>query len=292
MFYRRVKSQDEAEGSLLVSGESAAIRERILELRKRLSQLEATEHLPNPALAVAFLGLLIIQGFHEAEQVVQVFQRFVLDIQNAKGLLGQYFDQEPLQFAYNILFFLLLVSVYALSGAHRPQLWSRGTAAWWLLTVGILIQGYHAIEHIFKIWQFVEFGRDGTPGILGNALHLMWLHFALNTAAYLPVIVAYWIGGFYRHLAADLIAGWNQIANHRQAQPESRAHLGCLAGLCSWVWRDSLLRLAERELPQHCVDPIPRQRYRSTKTLRWGQELTSGIRLTGVPTPFKPARPY
>ena len=108
MFYRRVKSQDEAEGSLLVSGESAAIRERILELRKRLSQLEATGHLPNPALAVAFLGLLIIQGFHEAEQVVQVFQRFVLDIQNAKGLLGQYFDQEPLQFAYNILFFFSL----------------------------------------------------------------------------------------------------------------------------------------------------------------------------------------
>ncbi len=227
MFYRRVKSQDEAEGSLLVSGESAAIRERILELRKRLSQLEATGHLPNPALAVAFLGLLIIQGFHEAEQVVQVFQRFVLDIQNAKGLLGQYFDQEPLQFAYNILFFLLLVSVYALSGAHRPQLWSRGTAAWWLLTVGILIQGYHAIEHIFKIWQFVEFGRDGTPGILGNALHLMWLHFALNTTAYLPVIVAYWIGGFYRHLAADLIAGWNQVAN----QPASSTGVKSSPGL-------------------------------------------------------------
>ena len=211
--YKSEKPAEETEEVLLVSGESEALRERIRELRERLSRLEANGHLPNPALAVAFLGLLIIQGFHETEQAIQVFQRFVLDIADAKGLLGQYFDQEPLQFAYNVLFFLLLISVYTLSGAHRPQIWTRGTTTWWLLTVAAIIQGYHVVEHIFKIWQFVEYGRDGTPGILGNALHLVWLHFALNTAVYLPLIAAYWLGGFHRHLTVDLVEGWNQVAN-------------------------------------------------------------------------------
>ncbi len=53
---------------------------------------------PVPHSRLPFLGLLIIQGLYQAEQTVQVFQRFVLEIQEAKGLLGHLFDQEPLQF--------------------------------------------------------------------------------------------------------------------------------------------------------------------------------------------------
>ena len=207
------------EEQLLASGESEAIREQIRELQERLSRLEANGYLPSPSLAVAFLGLLIILGFHQAEQTVQVFQRFVLEIQEAKGLLGHLFDQEPLQFAYNVLFLLLLLSVYVLSGAHRPQIWTRGTTTWWLLTLAAIIQGYHVVEQTFKLVQFVEYGRDGTPGILGNALHPIWVNFALTTAAFVPLIAVFWLGGFYRRLTADLVEGWNQVTNQPHHSP-------------------------------------------------------------------------
>ncbi len=75
------------------------------------------------------------------------------------------------------------------------------------------------VEHTFKLVQFVEYGRDGTPGILGNALHPIWLHFALTTTSFVPLIAAYWLGGFYRHLTADLVEGWNQIANQPRHSP-------------------------------------------------------------------------
>ena len=187
------------------------------ELDGRLSRVHLKKTNHSPALAISFIGVLLVQGAHEIELVFRVVQHAVLDIPEAKGLLGQFFELEPLHLAYNLPFLLLLLLVYRLSGAHRPDLWTRGMTAWWLLNIAVFIQCYHVAEHLFKIGQFIDTGRDGTPGILGNAFDLIWLHFALNTVAYLPAAAAFWVGGFQRHLGADLRAAWAELGGRSTA---------------------------------------------------------------------------
>ena len=164
------------------------------------------QHTANPALAVAFLTALLVQGVHQAEHFVQLFQRFVLEVTVANGILGHYFNLDLLHFAYNLLFFWLLFLVYKLSGAQRPDLWPRGMTSWWLLSIALALQGYHLVEHVVRIWQVIDIGRAGSSGSSG-----FWMYFLLSTSTYLPVVAAFWLGGFHRHLAADLRSAWREL---------------------------------------------------------------------------------
>ena len=150
-------------------------------MRDSASPNEFSDQAPNAALALNFVVLLLIQGCHQIDSALRVVQRFLLSAPEANGLIGRYFDLEPLHLAYNIPILCFLLLVYRLSGAHKPDGWTRGMTAWWLITIALIVQGYHVIEHLFKIWQFIETGREGTPGILGNALDPIWLHFIINT---------------------------------------------------------------------------------------------------------------
>ena len=184
------------------------------------SSIHQAEHAQNPVLALAFLTLLAVQAGHEAEHLVELLQRFVLHFAVASGILGQFFHPELLHLAYNLLLFWLLLLVYTLSGAQRPRLWRRGMASWWLLTISFVIQSFHLFEHFVKMWQFVDTGRLGTPGILGHEFDLIWSHFLLSTFTYLPVTAAFWLGGFHRHVASDLRLVWTElIARFRQRAP-------------------------------------------------------------------------
>ncbi len=196
-----------------MSGEADLQEDRTTTGIKRVAQGR------NPALAVAFLGLLLVQGWHEVEHVVQVLQRFVFSIPTGSGVLGQTFDVEPLHLAYNLAFFCLILLVYRLSGTLRPGLWQRGMIAWWLLTIVVAFQGYHVVEHLFKVAQFINTGKNGTPGILGNFFNLVWLHFTFNTVEYLLLVAAFWLGGFYRHFGTDLRAAWQQLSGQRSYGP-------------------------------------------------------------------------
>jgi hypothetical protein len=199
--------------------ERAALEGEIGALRARLARLQAERPLPNPPVTVGFLGLLALQGAHEVEHVVQVVQRYVLRIPDGNGVLGHVFDVEPVHLAYNLAFLWILVMLYRIVGAHRPEQWTRGPVAWWLLSGALLVQGYHLVEHIFKIVQYLDIGRNGTPGILGNALDLVWLHFSFNTIEMAALLAAFVAGRFYREAGADLRALGRRIADLRRPRP-------------------------------------------------------------------------
>src|SRR5205823_4077713 len=75
-----------------------------------------------------------------------------------------------------------------------------GRRSGWQLTG----QAYHSLEHVVKIVQFLDTGRNGTPGILGRWIPVVWLHFAFNTIIYAPLLAAFFLGGFPRAIGRDL----------------------------------------------------------------------------------------
>jgi hypothetical protein len=149
------------------------------------------------------LEALIIQGLHEVEHIVQVVQRTWLGIHNGAGVFGSVFDQEPVHLVYNLAFLALLGLAYL--GCRRAgAIPRRSSLVIGLLTLALLAQSYHFVEHTVKMAQFLESGRNGTPGILGNWLPIVWLHFGFNTLIYLPVVAAFLLGGFPGRLGRDL----------------------------------------------------------------------------------------
>src|SRR3954451_937326 len=68
--------------------------------------------LTRDAVALLFLEMMVLQGFHEMEHIVQVYQRAVLGIGNGAGMLGSVFDVEPVHMVYNLAFLVLLGGVW------------------------------------------------------------------------------------------------------------------------------------------------------------------------------------
>src|SRR5262249_52445197 len=69
--------------------------------------------LTRDAVALLFFEMMILQGVHEMEHIVQVVQRTMLGIGNGAGMLGSVFDVEPVHMVYNLLFLVLIGAVYA-----------------------------------------------------------------------------------------------------------------------------------------------------------------------------------
>ena len=153
--------------------------------------------LSSPALT-AFLALVLVQGFHELEHVVQVVQRFALGVPNGNGLIGSLADIEPVHFVYNSLYLGLLVAVFALLGLHRDEPTEHGRLVAGLVTFALAFQMWHELEHVFKITQYVALHASGTGGIFGQGpggiaplLPIPLLHLAYNTVAYVPALAAF-----------------------------------------------------------------------------------------------------
>ncbi len=161
-------------------------------MRRRLDVV-----LSSPALAV-FLALVLFQGFHEIEHVVQVVQIYVLGIANGKGIVGSVTDLEPLHFAYNSLYLALLVAVYVLLGLHREGPSDHGGLVVGLVSVALAVQMWHELEHVFKMVQYFVLGTNGTGGIFGQGpgallplIPIPLPHLAYNAAAYVPALAAF-----------------------------------------------------------------------------------------------------
>lgn len=168
------------------------------------SATKQTAHVqPSHLSGLVFLGVVLLQGLHELEHITQALQRFVLDDPNGAGLLGSWIDIEPVHLVYNGSFLLLLALTYRLGWGHIHNSPTR-PVVFWLMTFALLFQSYHFIEHLFKIVQFIGSGTNGTPGILGQFFNLVWLHLVYNTIVYVPVLLAFFLGGFYRVTVADL----------------------------------------------------------------------------------------
>jgi hypothetical protein len=145
-----------------------------------------------------FLLLVLLQGFHELEHVIQVVQRYALGIPNGNGMLGSLVDIEPVHFAYNTLYLALLVAIYLLLGLHRDGPRDHGRLVCGLLTFALVFQSWHEVEHVFKLAQYFALGVNGTGGVFGQGpgalaprFPIPLLHFAYNTIAYVPALAAF-----------------------------------------------------------------------------------------------------
>lgn len=136
-----------------------------------------------------FVGTLIVQGFHVLEHVLQVTQ-VSLGITPAHGLIGA-LELEWVHFLYNGAYVILLVVLCVGIGLKRilPSRIPHRRTLFTLLALTTLWQGYHMVEHIVKLKQHLATGLQGTPGLLGTHLNLVWLHFFLNLAVYLPLLL-------------------------------------------------------------------------------------------------------
>lgn len=145
-----------------------------------------------------FLALVLLQGFHELEHIVQVVQRYALGIPNGNGLVGSLADVEPVHLAYNTVYLALLVTVFVMLGLQRRGASTHGPLVVVLLTLAVGFQTWHELEHVVKLAQYLALHVNGTGGILGQGpgalaplFPIPLLHLAYNTVAYLPALVAF-----------------------------------------------------------------------------------------------------
>jgi hypothetical protein len=161
-----------------------------------------------------FVTLVIFQGFHELEHIVQLVQVFALSIANGKGIVGSFVDIEPVHFAYNSIFLTLLVATYLLLGLHRDGARRHGALVFALLTFALVAQSWHELEHVAKIVEYFQLDKkNGTGGILGigpgalcPTFNLVLLHFSYNTLAYTPALLAFLRLGFHGPVLDGLAA--------------------------------------------------------------------------------------
>src|SRR6185436_16834822 len=65
-----------------------------------------------------------------------------------------------------------------------------------LLRISFVFQIWHTVEHVVKMYQFIQTGLNGTPGILGYWIPVVYLHLGYNTLLYAPIVEAFFVGGF------------------------------------------------------------------------------------------------
>lgn len=161
------------------------------------AQLRTSALFSSRALAV-FLALILLQGFHMLEHVIQVVQRYALGIPDGNGILGSLTDTEFLHVVYNTPYLGLLVAVYLLLDLDVEGPRRYGRLVFGLLTFALVSEAWHEIEHVFKVEQSLALGQNGTGGIFGQGpgalaplFPLPLLHLAYNAIGYLPALAAF-----------------------------------------------------------------------------------------------------
>jgi hypothetical protein len=165
---------------------------------------------PRRLLDAAFALLIAVMAAHEAEHVSQLLQKEAFPNRcpaDCRGALGFIFDLEWVHFAYNVSILVALAALAVVYGLWRPA-WRRPRP--WAVAAfatGIAIQNYHVVEHVAKLDQWFANGHHSpTPGILGRGLgrpeagafSLIELHFLLNTAVFVSILVGYFGVGLAR----------------------------------------------------------------------------------------------
>jgi hypothetical protein len=133
------------------------------------------------------------------EHVAQVIQKFYLKRNIAHGIVGQ-LDLEWVHFGYNLM---ILAAIHYLFIVFTPYLRDRGRVSKTFLAL-VIIQSYHMLEHVTKIIQHLNTGKQGTPGILGNFINPIWFHFWINLGVWAFAGVSLVQLGVHRHL-------WNMV---------------------------------------------------------------------------------
>jgi hypothetical protein len=143
--------------------------------------------IPSRAVTILIFGLGV-QSFHMLEHVAQVVQRNVLESEHHTGLLGSAFDSEWVHFVYNLAVLVFLVWALRVVWGSAPSSTAQGALAFLVADVGL--QTYHMVEHSVRIVQHITQGVTPAPGILGQLVDLIWLHYGLNLAVYSGFVAA------------------------------------------------------------------------------------------------------
>jgi len=156
----------------------------------------------NLNILYARLGIVfLVQTGHYAEhvtQLIQIYSQHVTPAQ-AHGLLGTLFDFEWVHFVYNVGLEIMVIVLWL---AYRRRWRTAPPAVPWgptLLTSLMLFQGYHSIEHIVKVYQYLfvptyQTGLWVPPGILPylSGWPIFLVHFWLNTPVWFALLAALW----------------------------------------------------------------------------------------------------
>lgn len=150
----------------------------------------------------AFAVTGVVQSAHFVEHVVQVHQVHVADAEVRSGLVGARFDTEWLHLGYNSVVLLgALVGVGLAAPALARQ--HPRVLPWFL--AGVAAQGWHVVEHVARVLQYLDTGISPAPGVFGGELGLVWFHYAIN----LPITVALAIlGAAWIHRRWPDVRGW------------------------------------------------------------------------------------
>jgi hypothetical protein len=151
----------------------------------------------NAAFRPLFIGVVVVQGVHVVEHVIQLIQVFLLGIPDdlALGLLGYVFQlqgtEEWLHLVFNVSYLVALLLLVVPLRAVVPDAVPRWAFAAFLFGVGL--ESWHNVEHAVIISNVLRNGGCPCPGIGDAALKISdtVLHFFYNAIAYSATVPAF-----------------------------------------------------------------------------------------------------
>lgn len=164
---------------------------------RQLSQRPRVNRAVPISIAILFVVVLIYQFFHQAEHVTQMYQfRFLgFSAQEAHGIVW-FLDDEWNHFVFNLGYtiFVTVLFAFLFRALHKTR------TPWKISHVGymlafLVLEGWHLVEHTYRIIHHVQGLCDQCPGIIDTAFDInrLVLHFWLNFfALILPAAVFVW----------------------------------------------------------------------------------------------------
>lgn len=151
----------------------------------------------NAVFRPLFVAVVVVQGIHVIEHIIQLVQVFVLGIpdERALGILGYILQlqgtEEWLHLVFNVTFLSALVLLVVPLRAVVPEVVPRWAYAAFLFAVSL--EGWHNIEHAVIISNVLRNGGCPCPGIGDVALGITdtVLHFFYNAIAYSATVPAF-----------------------------------------------------------------------------------------------------
>jgi hypothetical protein len=151
-------------------------------------------------LLAFYAAVVVIQGGHVVEHIIQLIQVFVLGVPDdqALGLLGYVFafqgTEEWLHIVFNVLYLISLVVIgWGLwrSPVARSVVPRFGMMAF--VFFGVSLEAWHVVEHVVIISNVVANNGCPCPGILDSRLGVSdtVLHFGYNAIAYSATILPF-----------------------------------------------------------------------------------------------------
>jgi len=152
-------------------------------------------------VALLFLGLVLYQAFHQLEHTIETVQLQVLHHATSDTLIGG-LDFEWVHLGANVFLEWGLIGVMLGAGAATRARW-RATApiGWMGLCLAVAVQGYHVVEHLVRIVQYIVTGTD-PPGTVTTVLNPVWFHFGINLTVLAAMTVGFFGLGVHRRVTA------------------------------------------------------------------------------------------